>query len=296
MVKIRASHAVQRLSDFTFTFHFHALEKEMVTHSSVLAWRIPGMAEPGGLPSMGSQSRTRLKRLSSMLSKEDFLSTNRKEVFTYCSIHLMRSFQWSPLRSVCLTSEPAVLPICGLRREPTRRNLLLKFSSSWKLCWDSTAHWLGMRMIQSDVRIPVLLTSCLCPRQSYTPFLGVRISKMRPQSWHTSGIELRAHRTQKIRHHLSEEWTGTVFFLNDRKFVAPKFQHPSTSFPVSSKKVHCSENQISPWGKCPCPCSRHRGDNRYLTDGGWSKWSRAAGSFSCKSNTDQPPWPTPPPG
>ena len=43
-----------RLSDFTFTFHFHALEKEKATHSSVLAWRIPGTAEPGGLPSMGS--------------------------------------------------------------------------------------------------------------------------------------------------------------------------------------------------------------------------------------------------
>ena len=43
-----------RLSDFTFTFHFHALEKEMATHSSVLAWRIPGMAEPRRLPSMGS--------------------------------------------------------------------------------------------------------------------------------------------------------------------------------------------------------------------------------------------------
>ena len=42
------------LGDFTFTFHFHALEKEMATHSSVLAWRIPGMAEPGELPSMGS--------------------------------------------------------------------------------------------------------------------------------------------------------------------------------------------------------------------------------------------------
>ena len=40
--------------DFTFTFHFHALEKEMATHSSVLVWRIPGMGEPGGLPSMGS--------------------------------------------------------------------------------------------------------------------------------------------------------------------------------------------------------------------------------------------------
>ena len=43
-----------RLSNFTFTFHFHALEKEMATHSSVLAWRIPGTGEPGGLPSMGS--------------------------------------------------------------------------------------------------------------------------------------------------------------------------------------------------------------------------------------------------
>ena len=43
-----------RLSDFTFTFHFYALEKEMATHSSVLAWRIPGMGEPGGLLSMGS--------------------------------------------------------------------------------------------------------------------------------------------------------------------------------------------------------------------------------------------------
>ena len=45
---------VRRLSDFTFTFHFHALEKEMATYSSVLAWRIPGTGDPGGLPSMGS--------------------------------------------------------------------------------------------------------------------------------------------------------------------------------------------------------------------------------------------------
>ena len=43
-----------QLSDFTFSFDFHALEKEMATHSSVLAWRIPGMGEAGGLPSMGS--------------------------------------------------------------------------------------------------------------------------------------------------------------------------------------------------------------------------------------------------
>jgi len=43
-----------RLSDFPFTFHFHALEKEMATHSSVLVWRIPGTGDPGGLPSVGS--------------------------------------------------------------------------------------------------------------------------------------------------------------------------------------------------------------------------------------------------
>ena len=69
-----------RLSDFTFTFHFHALEKEMATHSSVLAWRILGTAEPGGLPSMGfAQSRTRLKRLSSSSSSS---FTDGKEATT----------------------------------------------------------------------------------------------------------------------------------------------------------------------------------------------------------------------
>src|SRR5574337_1130018 len=57
-----------RLSDFTFTFHFPALEKEMATHSSVLAWRIPGTVEPDGLPSIGSQSQTQLKQLSSSSS------------------------------------------------------------------------------------------------------------------------------------------------------------------------------------------------------------------------------------
>ena len=50
----RVTEGQTRLSDFPFTFHFHAMEKEMANHSSVLAWRIPGMGEPGGLPSMGS--------------------------------------------------------------------------------------------------------------------------------------------------------------------------------------------------------------------------------------------------
>ena len=58
-----------QLSNFTFTFHFYTLEKEMATHSSVLAWRIPGTGEPGRLPSMGSHSQTQLRRLSSSSSR-----------------------------------------------------------------------------------------------------------------------------------------------------------------------------------------------------------------------------------
>ena len=50
----RVAKSRTRLSNFTFTFHFNALEKETATHSSVLAWSIPGTGEPGGLPSMGS--------------------------------------------------------------------------------------------------------------------------------------------------------------------------------------------------------------------------------------------------
>ena len=61
-----------RLSDFTFTFHFHALEKEMATHSSVLAWRIPGTGGAWRAAVYGvAQSRTRLKRLSSSSSLQD---------------------------------------------------------------------------------------------------------------------------------------------------------------------------------------------------------------------------------
>ena len=66
-----------RLRDIAFTFHFHALEKEVATHSSVLAWRIPGMGEPGGLLSTGvAQSRTRLKRFSSSSSSQYYCLEN----------------------------------------------------------------------------------------------------------------------------------------------------------------------------------------------------------------------------
>ena len=71
------------LSDFTFTFHFHALEKEMATHSSVLAWSIPGTREPGGLLSMGSQKRTWLKRLSSSILKRKHKSKAKVVAFSF---------------------------------------------------------------------------------------------------------------------------------------------------------------------------------------------------------------------
>ena len=71
-----AAKSQTRLSDFAFTFHFHALEKEMATHSSVLAWRIPGTGEPGGLPSMGL-NRVGLKRLSSSTHLYLSQSSNR---------------------------------------------------------------------------------------------------------------------------------------------------------------------------------------------------------------------------
>ena len=79
-----------RLSDFTFTFHFHALEKEMATHSSVLAWRIPGTGEPGELPSMGSHSRTRLKRLSS--SSSPTFPTSPAEDSVFFPLYILSSF------------------------------------------------------------------------------------------------------------------------------------------------------------------------------------------------------------
>ena len=83
-----------RLSDFTLTSHFHALEKEMATRSSVLAWRIPGTGEPGGLPSMGLHSRTRLKRLSSSSSSRHILwappmRSNQTHVSFLCSAQRM---------------------------------------------------------------------------------------------------------------------------------------------------------------------------------------------------------------
>ena len=75
-----------RLSDFTFTFHFHALEKEMATHSSVLAWRIPGTGKPGGLPSMG------LHRVGHNWSDLAAAAAARKVYYTYSYFYSLYYF------------------------------------------------------------------------------------------------------------------------------------------------------------------------------------------------------------
>ena len=75
------------LSDFTFTFHFHALEKEMAIHSSVLAWRIPGTGEPGGLPSMGSHrvghDWSDLAERETKLSRTSCLTRSNEQVLVF---------------------------------------------------------------------------------------------------------------------------------------------------------------------------------------------------------------------
>ena len=86
-----------RLSDFTFTFHFHALEKEMATHSSVLAWRISGMGEPGRLPSVGSH---RVRHDWRDLAAAAAAASMVKWFLTRVSYHLTgeeSSFQWMEL-------------------------------------------------------------------------------------------------------------------------------------------------------------------------------------------------------
>ena len=78
-----------RLSDFTFTFHFHALEKEMATHSSVPAWRIPGTGEPGAVYGV-AQSRTRLKRLSSSSRRRSSGSSGRAVLVNQAASDLLQ--------------------------------------------------------------------------------------------------------------------------------------------------------------------------------------------------------------
>ena len=97
----------RRLSDFIFTFHFHALEKEMATHSSVLAWRIPGTGEPGGLPSMGSH---RIGHDWSELATAAATIGDREHNFMYYCICVFSSVNIQTFFSMIVTESSIVLP------------------------------------------------------------------------------------------------------------------------------------------------------------------------------------------
>ena len=95
-----------RLNDFTFTFHFHALEKEMATHSSILAWRIPGIGEPGGLPSMGSH-RVGLNRRDLAAAAFTFI----KRLFSSSSLSAIR-VESSAYLGLLIFSPGILIPAC----------------------------------------------------------------------------------------------------------------------------------------------------------------------------------------
>ena len=115
-----------RLSDFTFTFHFHALEKEMATHSSVLAWRIPGTEEPDGLPFMGSH------RIG-----HDWVTSFH---FTFTRIWLEEEIQYS-CQGIPWSGEPGRLQSMGSQKVGHTEQLSSKICrwhgkllSYWKVC------------------------------------------------------------------------------------------------------------------------------------------------------------------
>ena len=141
---VSKSHA--GLSDFTFTFHFHALEKEMATHSSVLAWRLPGTGEPGGLPSMGSHrvqhdwsdlaaaaAATFPEQVSHWLSSpvihQRLSQPSRECTFTkiFCGV---TSFRTKFLKTPHSSSPPNSHPCLGLQMQSNnnhvKRSLLFK--------------------------------------------------------------------------------------------------------------------------------------------------------------------------
>ena len=140
------------LSDFPFTFHFHALEKEMATHSSVLAWRIPGTGEPGGLPSMGSHrvrhdwsdwaAAAALIRTTTRMSLENILSkTSHIQRNMYCTMTLI----WSLTGTLKVLLErdqwgPALLTRFS-QADQSARAACLKASPSHHMCESWTVPW-----------------------------------------------------------------------------------------------------------------------------------------------------------
>ena len=142
-----------RLSDFTFTFLFHVLEKEMATHTSVLAWRIPGTGEPGGLPSLGShrvrQDWSDLAAAAAASSvwiytdTENWGETSKWKSFipSLCSVvgwvfglngAAAKSLQLCPTLCDSIDGSPPGSPVPGILQARTLEWVAMSFSNAWK--------------------------------------------------------------------------------------------------------------------------------------------------------------------
>ena len=146
-----------RLSDFTFTFHFHALEKEMATHSSVFVWRIPGTGEPGGLPSMGSH---RVEHdWSDLAAAADY--TMRRAILQYSGLLTV-------VATMLLLGQILPLPVkkAALHKSRWERTLLHPLSSSGGWPRQLTAHKLptgarwGFSLLSTPFKLPGLSSHC----------------------------------------------------------------------------------------------------------------------------------------
>ena len=176
------------LSDFTFTFHFHPLEKEMATHSSILDWRISGMGEPGGLPPMGLQSQTWLTWLSSSSSRNDggerkagnfvfsiilhdimptILLCFGNYSFEQSVSHLVSESTWHVLTHKCVLS---------VHTHTTFSSLLL-FAPSPKMCKEKQNHPGCVYTQQSQC---VNGNHGMGSSLTMSPALGVLINRVRP--------------------------------------------------------------------------------------------------------------------
>ena len=152
-----------RLSDFTFIFHFHALEKEMATHSSVLAWRIPGTGEPGGLPSMGLH---RVRQDWSDLAAAEPRSHSRVE-----KVGRMYYF-WKPLFVI-----QSSLHVNNIHWEVDKYGYML-----WVRLWTQVCVWLET---DNEVDRWLVSTVCICifialkKKNSYFPPQKTKTNKQK---------------------------------------------------------------------------------------------------------------------
>ena len=154
-----------RLSDFTFTFHFHALEKEMATHSSVLAWRTPGVGEPGGLPSMGSH------RVGHNWS--DLVAAAAYYIFIYihtylicikmlfkCFLKNLKMLRWLMIRfwaqvTTSTTCFPNTLCFCYLEQKISRMHFWIM---KWKIVKNGNLK-IKMRITILQFRLSIFVTA-----------------------------------------------------------------------------------------------------------------------------------------